>query len=303
MPFFFRENLRFHYLDLGLNPGGELRDSHERSAGLPACASPDRRPALLSSGQDSGVPFFFQHGLGGDSERVFALVEPPPGFRLFGLDCRGHGKTTPLGEVERLGFDSFADDLVALMDHLNLSQAIIGGTSMGAGVALNCALRHPERVRGLVLLRPAWLDGPMLENARVFGFIARLIREHDPQRGAEIFKQSETCSSISTESPDAVNSLLELFVHPRAVETVAKLERLPQDAPNRDRAQWRRIRVPALVLANRRDSIHPFEYGTTLAREIPGAQFAELTPKSASVSQYTRDFRRHLGEFLRAHFA
>jgi pimeloyl-ACP methyl ester carboxylesterase len=267
MPFFNRDSLNFHYLDRG-----------------------------------TGTPFFFQHGLGGEVEKIFELIELPPGFRLLGLDCRAHGKTVPLGVVEKLGFDSFADDVIALMEHLEIPRAIVGGTSMGAGIALNCALRYPQLLLGLVLLRPAWLDGPLAENGKVFSLIAQLLLERGPEAGAEAFKNSTVYLSILNESSDSAESLLALFAGPRAVETVAKLERIPDDAPNRDRAEWRRISIPTLVLANRRDPIHPFEFGQTLAREIPHAQFAELTPKSIDLAKYTSDVRRHLAEFLQSHF-
>jgi len=248
------------------------------------------------------VPFFFQHGLGGDTERVFALLGALPGCRLLGLDCHGHGKTMPLRDVQKLGFNSFADDVMALMEHLEIQQAIIGGTSMGAGVALNCALRYPARVLGLVLLRPAWLDSPMTENARIFTMIAELIRRHGRVAGAEIFKQSTVFATLQKQSPDSANSSLEHFGHPRASETVAKFERIPLDAPNHDRAEWRRIAVPTLVLANRQDPIHPYEFGVELAREIPNAEFAELTPKSSDLQKYTAELRAQVTRFLQKHF-
>jgi pimeloyl-ACP methyl ester carboxylesterase len=250
----------------------------------------------------TGVPFFFQHGLGGETEKVFALLELPPGFRLLGMDCRAHGKTKPLGDVEKLRFDSMADDLMALMDHLRIDRAVLGGTSMGAGIALNCALHHPQRVLGLVLLRPAWLDCPNDTNATLFALIAQLIRDHSPKAGMQVFKNTHDYLSIAGECSDAAASLLALFMDPRALETVARLERIPNDAPNRDRSQWRRIAVPTLVLTTLGDPVHPFEYGRVLAREIPGAFFEELTPKSVNLTQYTSGLRGCLAEFLQTQF-
>lgn len=263
MPFFSRDNLEFHYLERG-----------------------------------RGVPVFFQHGLGGETEKIFSLLTLPPGFRLLGMDCRAHGKTKPFGNLENPGFDSMADDLVGLMDHLQIARAVFGGTSMGAGVALNCALRYPQRVLGLVLLRPAWLDSPNKANAKLFGFVAGLIREHGPQAASNVFKQSEPYLAIARDCPDSAASLLALFLDPRALETVDRLELIPQDAPNRDRSLWRGLAVPTLVMATRADPIHPFEYGQVLAREIPGARFEELTPKSISLAQYTSDLNRSLADFL-----
>src|SRR5262249_11354645 len=93
------------------------------------------------------------------------------------LDARAHGLTQPMGEPSDLSFDIFGDDVIALLDHLGLRRAILGGISMGAAVALNVAVRYPERVDGLVLSRPAWLDGPMPpENVARYAAIARLLR-------------------------------------------------------------------------------------------------------------------------------
>jgi pimeloyl-ACP methyl ester carboxylesterase len=263
MPFFARDNINFHYLEKG-----------------------------------DGIPFFFQHGLGGDAVAVCDLIGSLPGFRLLALDCQGHGETRPLGEIGRIGFDSFADDVVALMDHLGIGAAVIGGSSMGAGVALNCALRHPKRVAGLVLQRPAWLDCPRPHNVEVFAMIADLLGQFGPKAGLERFKQSSTYDSVAAISSDSASSLSAQFSHPRALETIAKLERIPQDAPNWDRREWRKIAVPTLVLANRSDPIHPFEYGTLLAQEIPDAEFKELIPKSVDLQKYTHQVRSFIGEFL-----
>jgi len=263
MPLFQRDNIEFHYLARG-----------------------------------KGVPVIFQHGLGGDAAGILGLLELPHGYRLVAMDFRGHGQTKPLGDLERIGFNSFADDLIAFLDELQLPSAVVGGTSMGAGVALNCALRHPQRLEGLVLLRPAWLDGPNPQNVQVFGSIARLIRERGPEAGLELFQQSALYKSIAAESNDSAESLLAQFRHPRAVETVAKLERIPQDCPNSDRTEWRRIAVPTLVLANRCDPIHPFEFGQILSQEIPGAQFKELNPKSVNLARYIQEVRTHLADFL-----
>jgi pimeloyl-ACP methyl ester carboxylesterase len=167
-------------------------------------------------------------------------------------------------------------------------------------VALNCALRYPHRLLALILLRPAWLDSPTPPNVSIFDRVAHLLQRHGPKAGLELFRSTDECKSISKISPDSADSLAALFTDPRAAETCARLERIPRDAPNRDRAEWRRVALPTLVLANRQDPIHPFEYGEILAREIPGAMFEELTPKSVNLAQYTAELNRSLEGFLRS---
>lgn len=266
MPFFERDGIRFNFRE-----GGE------------------------------GIPFFFQHGLGADSNQSFNLFKPPPGFRLIAFDCRGHGQTA-VGVPQKISLGLFSDDLRALMEFLKIEKAIIGGISMGAAIALNFALRFPERMLGLVLQRPAWLAEPNRRNAEIFGFVSKLIRENEPQVGLEKLKRSKLYADILAESPDCANSLTLQFASPRAADTAAPLERIPNDAPNFDRGEWKQIKCPTLVLANRQDPIHPFEFGETLAQEIPNAEFRELTPKSVSVEDYQRDTQRFISEFLRKNF-
>ena len=105
--------------------------------------------------EGTGLPFIFQHGLGADVTQPFGLFQPPPGIRLIAFDVRGHGQTQPLGDAEKLCFQAFGEDLFALMNHLRIERAIMGGISMGAALALHFTLRWPERVAGLVLSRPA----------------------------------------------------------------------------------------------------------------------------------------------------
>lgn len=249
-----------------------------------------------------GLPFVFQHGLAGDVTQPFGLFRQPPGIRLLAFDCRGHGETRPLGDPDKIGIASFADDLLALLKYLKIDRAVIGGISMGAAAALNFTLRFPKRVLGLVLVRPAWLDGPMTTNARIFGEMARLIREHGARRGQEVFLQSETYRRLLQESPESAISLAGQFEHSRAEETVVKYERIPCDAPVRGRDAYKTITVPTLVLANRPDVIHPFEYGRTIADLVPGAEFHEVASKSVSVDKYNADVQRAVEAFLRKNF-
>ena len=186
----------------------------------------------------TGTPFFFQHGLGGDVDQPFGLFQPPAGFRLLAFDCRGHGETQPLGDPQRYALATFSDDLRALMDHLQIERAVVGGISMGAAVALNFALRFPERVLGLVLSRPAWLDAPNPWNVERFSLITRLVREHGARRGQELFKDTEVYREALREWPDVAVSLAAQFEHPRIEESAFKLERIINDRPNADRREW-----------------------------------------------------------------
>ncbi|MET9797689.1 alpha/beta fold hydrolase [Nocardiopsis alba] len=112
----------------------------------------DRPPLLLVHGGGSDNAAISWHGLMGPlAERRTVLAPDLPGFG-------GSMDVPPVG-----GADALADVVAEVMDSLELTRAIVGGVSMGGDVALNLALRHPDRVAGLVLIAPGGLI-PLFRN-------------------------------------------------------------------------------------------------------------------------------------------
>jgi pimeloyl-ACP methyl ester carboxylesterase len=178
---------------------------------------------------------------------------------------------------------------------------VIGGISLGSAVAVNIALRHPDRLAGLVLSRPAWIDEPLPANVRLYGNIARLLRERGPKEGLAQFRMTPEYQVMEQDSPDCARSLIGQFEQPRAEECVARLERLPGDTPCSHRGEYGKIRVPTLILGNRQDPIHPWTIAETLAALIPAAELREITPKSVSLEVHAADVTREINGFLTTH--
>lgn len=248
-----------------------------------------------------GVAFVFQHGLGASVSQPFELFKEPSGIRLIGFDARGHGLSV-LGPLEDIGLRTSADDLLALLDFLGLKKAVVGGISMGAAIALNFTLRHPHRVSGLVLSRPAWLDGPNPFNVQIFSQIAELMERLGPEAGQNAFQQSEQYGDLLERYPDTAKSLAAQFSNPRPRDTAVNLQRIPRDTPVRSLRDLTAIAVPTLVLANQLDPIHPYDYGNAIAHEIPGAEFHEVVSKSVDLGRHVREVGHYLGSFLSRNF-
>jgi len=81
------------------------------------------------------------------------------GNRVITLDLLGHGRSDRPRDMTQYGMTLFGEQVVALLDHLGLDDAVIAGTSLGANVALEVAAVAPERVRGMVV------EMPVLDNA------------------------------------------------------------------------------------------------------------------------------------------
>jgi len=248
-----------------------------------------------------GTVFAFQHGLGASMAQTFDLFESVAGIRLIGFDARGHG-LSELGPPGEIGLSTSADDLLSLLDFLEVKQAIVGGISMGAAIALNFARRYPQRTMGLVLIRPAWLAEPNAFNVRIFSLVAEFIETDGPEVGRLKFQQSPEYRQLMGEYPQTAESLLGQFTGPRVSDAVAILRRIARDSPIRSMAELADISVPTLVLANRQDPIHPFEYGPALAAGIRAAEFQEIPSKSADVTRHIEQTRHFLRQFMTHHF-
>jgi pimeloyl-ACP methyl ester carboxylesterase len=102
-------------------------------------------------GDPDGPPLVALHGGILTFEGSFGDVLPwlQVGRRVIGVELQGHGHTPDTGRP--MSFERFADDVAELLDRLGIERADLWGFSLGALTATGVAVRHPERVRRLVL--------------------------------------------------------------------------------------------------------------------------------------------------------
>lgn len=253
--------------------------------------------------EGQGQPVIYLHGLGGDLEQPFSYFPKSKKFRLISLDFRGHGKTRFFGSKEKFTFSVFAKDVIALANHLDLKQFIIGGISTGAGVALNISLHYPSYVQGLLLTRIAWEDKPQPEHIQgIFQEISDHIQIHGPSLGKKIFSKTKTYQDIQKAAPAVGDSLLAQFDYDFVRETHEKFVQIPKDSPNHSRKEWKTIKIPTLILANKIDPIHPFSYGELLFEYLENAIFKEIPSKSVSSDEHKIKSHQYILEFLENHY-
>jgi pimeloyl-ACP methyl ester carboxylesterase len=115
-----------------------------------------------------GPPLVLAHGYLASKEMWDHQVGPfSERYRLVVYDMRGHGQSeAPPENDEGYTMDTLVEDQRALMDHLGIEQAIIGGLSMGGGVAMRFALAYPQRTRALLLFDTAAGQTPLGEQIR-----------------------------------------------------------------------------------------------------------------------------------------
>ncbi|MBL4633034.1 MAG: alpha/beta fold hydrolase [Kofleriaceae bacterium] len=109
----------------------------------------ERRIAYRTFGEGSRT-IVFSHGLLMDV-RMFSYLVPAlvdGGNRVLLIDMLGHGDSDHPHSMASYSMTQFGDDVIALLDHLGIDEAVVGGTSLGANVALEAAVIAPERPYG-----------------------------------------------------------------------------------------------------------------------------------------------------------
>src|SRR3954464_3027207 len=82
---------------------------------------------------------------------------------VIAVEMQGHGRTA---DIERdISSENLADDVAALLDHLKIPKADLIGYSMGGGVAMQCAIRHPDKVRKVVVISSTFRRDGMVKEA------------------------------------------------------------------------------------------------------------------------------------------
>jgi pimeloyl-ACP methyl ester carboxylesterase len=256
--------------------------------------------ALSMSDNGDGPAVVFQHGLGGGEAQVAQTFPADAACRRITLECRGHGAST-LGESRPFSFDMFADDVLAAADQAGLEHFVAGGISMGAAIAMRLACRHPDRVTGLVLVRPAWTFDPAPANMLPISEVASLILDHGPERAKAVFAESQTAMRFRQEAPDNLASLLGYFDRQEAARFAEVLRDIAADGPGLSAEDAATLAVPALVIGNALDAVHPLSAARTLAATIPDAVFAEVSAKSLDSRRHFAELHTQITSFLHTH--
>ncbi|MCV3207708.1 alpha/beta hydrolase [Mesorhizobium sp. YC-39] len=255
---------------------------------------------LRVSDTGDGLAVVFQHGLGGSEAQVVQAFPAGAGVRRLTLECRGHG-ASGLGVIRPFSMSMFADDVLAAADQAGLDRFVAGGISMGAAIALRLACRHPDRVAGLLLVRPAWIFGSAPANMRPNAEVASLILDHGPDKARTIFAQSRTAARLKREAPDNLASLLGFFDRPDSASFVQILADISADGPGVSESDVATLGMPALVVGNAMDAVHPLSAAHKLAATIPGATFAEIPSKALDGARHFVELQAEITAFLHAH--
>lgn len=238
-------------------------------------ASPARKPSSLQTISVGPAPrlavsvagkatlVLFLHGIRGNRRNWTRQVEFfAQHFRAAAWDARGYGDSDDYEGA--LQFDEhFTADVLRVADHFEAAKLHLVGLSMGGRIARNFALRHPGRLRSLVLAgtSPGF---NALSGDEVKRFVAER-RVATPESARRLLG--------SRAVPGAYEQLLDSMqrVHPACFEKTLEAS-VAQDRA----APIEQIRVPTLVVTGEEDKVYSPELSRDMARRIPGAELVVM---------------------------
>jgi pimeloyl-ACP methyl ester carboxylesterase len=197
-----------------------------------------------------------------------AAVMAAHGNRVVTVDLLGHGESDRPPEMVNYSMPLFAQQVLALLDHLDAPEAVVGGTSLGANTTLTLVRMAPERVRAMMIEMPV-LDNALLGVSAIFTPILMGLRFAGPLL--------RLTSALARRVP-RTHPLADLWMDvarsdPRPSAAVLEGLFLGPSAPHHDERV--KIQQPALVIGHRADPVHPFSDSGMLVEELPNARMIE----------------------------
>jgi pimeloyl-ACP methyl ester carboxylesterase len=215
-------------------------------------------------------PLILIHGLL-MSRRMFDRLGPAMaalGNRVISIDLLGHGRSDRPSEMSNYSMTFFARQVEALMDQLEIDQAVVGGTSLGANVTLELNYHSPERIRAMMIEMPV-LDNALLAAALIFTPIMVGLRLGEPvlRRVAALARKIPRTNPMIDLGLDLVRQ------DPAPSSAILEGLFLGSSAPHK---QFRvEMTQPTLIIGHHADPLHPFSDSGMLAEELPNARLIE----------------------------
>jgi pimeloyl-ACP methyl ester carboxylesterase len=184
------------------------------------------------------------------------------------VDLLGHGRSDRLADRQIYSMTAFADQVLALLDHLELEAPVVGGTSLGANVGLEFAAHHPDRAGALFIEMPV-LEDALLGAALMFTPILLGLRFASPLlKGVAALARQVPRSNYLVDigldwirqDPEPSRAVLEGILFGRSAPT---------------KSERRALEHPALVIGHPNDPLHPFSDAGMLVEEMPNARLVD----------------------------
>ncbi len=198
-------------------------------------------------------------------------------FRVLAMDCRGHGRSAKPHGKDLYGRVQMAGDVIRLLDHLEIARAMIMGYSMGASLAIELLMDHPDRLRAAVLGGIAYDDG--IENPSLRAAISDALLA--PNRDQII---------------DPVARAYRRFAEAAGNDLIALAAIISAERRRIEPGRLAKVQVPTLIVVGRNDDA--IGAHDELPKMIPTSRIVKLEGRDHMTAPYDQFFKDEVTKFF-----
>jgi pimeloyl-ACP methyl ester carboxylesterase len=259
----------------------------------------DGRTELYWESTGDGPPVLLVHGLGLSGGAWWRTVDAlAPSMRVITFDHRGIGRSEAL--MPTFTTEAMADDAIAVLDALEIAEAHVYGISLGGMVAQQLALRHPDRVRSLVLgaTQPGGRRAVRADDDVMRFFTRRAHMSHEEAAWASVpynYGPRAREEQVDLIADDIERRLTNPF------NEAAYRAQLFAAAMHNCFGRLGRIRAPTFIVHGAHDRVIPVANAHLLADGIPEARLRVLESAGHLYPTEESDVDQAIGSFFATH--
>jgi pimeloyl-ACP methyl ester carboxylesterase len=234
------------------------------------------------------------HGGGPDHHSLLPLARQlADRYTVVLPDVRGYGRSV-CADPARHTWNHYAEDVIALLDHLGVRRAVVGGAGIGTTITLRAALAHPERVSALVLISVEDIEDDEKKEAEIEfldAFAARVRAE-----GIEA-----AWEPILENLAPVIGVMVREAIPRSDPASIAAAAAIGRDRSFRTVDELAAVTAPTLIIPGT-DERHPTALAEALARTLPQGRLASVTLSAdlRSADDFARAFAPTISDFLTA---
>jgi len=246
-------------------------------------------------GPDDAPVIIFIHGFPLNKSMWNIQVETlKENYRVITYDIRGHGNSD--AGIDEFFIELFVIDLLRLMEKLKIEKSILCGLSLGGYIALNAALKYPDRFDGLILNDTQCIaDTPEIKENRCNAIIS--IKEKGVEQYADEIIKKLFAQETFTKNKNVIDAVREMIISTPKQSLCNTLHALAERKETCD--QLPEINIPVLIMVGQEDKITPIAAAQQMHEKILNSKL-EIIQQAGHLSNLENltAFNTHLVNFL-----
>lgn len=258
-------------------------------------------PAIRGEAAGEGPPVVLCHGITATRRYVVhgSRTLERAGHRVVSYDARGHGESDPAPAGEGYGYPRLVADLERVVAaEVGEGRFVLAGHSMGAHTAVAYALRHPERLSGLVAIGPVYAGEIEPRSLEYWDGLAAALEEGGVDAFVDYVGRHQGTDPAWRQSVLRFTRA-RMLLHRRPEALVAALREVPRSRPFGSMDELARLELPALVVASHdaADPGHPYAAAAAYAERLPQATLVSEEEGDSPLAWQGGRLSRELADF------